>query len=75
MFTLIRRSTNFVAKRHLHDRKLPSVEIFKKTSTKLIGVESPKKADIQMNKEIKHLNESKKLKYNDFLRIKNTKNI
>lgn len=70
MFTLIRRSSNYIAKRHLHDSKLPSVKLPKKTNTKLIGTESPKKADNQINKEIENLNKSKKLKYEDFLRTK-----
>ena len=70
MFTLIRRLSNYVIKRHLHDSKLPSVKLPKKTNTKLIGTQSPKKADNQINKEIENLNKSKKLKYEDFLRIK-----
>ena len=42
MFTLIRRSSNYVIKRHLHDRKLPSVKLPKKTNTELIGPKSKK---------------------------------
>jgi hypothetical protein len=70
MFTLIRRSSNYVIKRHLHDSKLLYVKLPKKTNTELIGTQSPKKADTQMNEEICNLNKSKKLKYQDFLRIK-----
>ena len=64
MFTLIRRSSNYVIKRHLHDRKLPSVKLPKNKYR--IDRDTKSKADIQINKEIHNLNKSKKLKYEDF---------
>ena len=39
--------------RYLHDRKLPSVKLSKKISTKLIGTQSPKKTDYQLSEKIK----------------------
>ena len=62
MLTLIRRSSNYVIKRHLHDRKLPAVEISKKTNTKLIGTKSPKKADYQLTEKIKEPAKDNKMK-------------
>ena len=51
------RRINFIINkkyvRYLHDSKLPSVKLSKKTTTKLIGTQSPKKADHQLNKKIK----------------------
>jgi len=39
--------------RFLHDRKLPSVKPTKKTTTKLIGTDSPKKANYNNNSKKK----------------------
>ena len=64
MLKLIRRSSNYLIKRHLHDRKLPSVKLSKKTNTKLIGTESPRKADNQINKTSKDISKTNKLKKN-----------
>ncbi len=70
MLNKIGKPINNIVKRYLHDRKLPAVELIKKTKTKLIGIESPKKADNQLNKQIKEINKLNKLKYDDFLKLK-----
>ena len=58
------RRINFITNkkyvRYLHDRKLPSVKLPKKTNTKLIGTQSPKKADYQLSEKIKESIKDKK---------------
>ena len=67
MLNKIGKPINNIVKRYLHDRKLPNVELIKKTKTKLIGIDSPKKAENNLNKELSKHN---KLKYEDFVKLK-----
>ena len=67
MINKIVRPVNYIIKRNLHDRKLSDVKTIKKTNTKLIGTDSPKKAENNLNKEIYKYNN---LKYEDYIKLR-----
>lgn len=62
-FLKLNKTSHFISKRYMHDSKLPSVKQSRtKPNNKLIGTNSPKKADYNLNNIVPKLSKSRKLK-------------
>jgi hypothetical protein len=68
MLSLINRSF-YLIKRNVHNIKLPSIKISRKKINNHLIERYNEKVDNNINNKIKDLNKSKKLKYEDFIRI------